>query len=347
MIRACFLLLLLALSGTIVRAFPAADSVRAHGTPPTIQVPSSLQWGSNTRVTIDGSTPQATTSIRPIPFGVLCGVYTLGTVGLHIYQANAWWRKDRGPFHFQEDWPENLQNDKFGHFFGSYMNAYVVREALLASGFSDEAAHDWGGALGTVYQLYVEMEDGFATTWGFSPTDAYADILGGGYLIAQYYVPVLRNFHEKWAYWPSKFLGSGSIPGQQRTVFDDYQGQSFWWTVDIHNLTGGKESAWPKWLQVAVGYTARKYGPYLAGTPFCTGDPNDPACTDLPDTREVYLGLDYNLCQLIPKSGIPVVDWLVQSLDNFHFPAPALRLAPNVKFFLLYPITINIGSASF
>jgi hypothetical protein len=329
-------------------AQPVGDTVRAEGGASSIHLPSSFQWGSNTRVTMDGSIPPQTTSIRGIPFAILGAVYVTATAGVALYEANAWWSKDRGPFHIEEDWPENLQNDKFGHFYGTYMDAYLTREALLTSGFSDEAANNLGALMGTLYQLFVETQDGFSTQWGFSPTDAYFDILGGGYLVAQYYVPVLRNFHEKWSYWPSKFLGSGSIPGQQRTVFDDYQGQSFWWTVDMHNLLSGKEpSTWPGWLQLSLGYTARKYGAYLAGTPYCTGNPNDPACTDLPDTREVYIGIDYNLCQLIGKTGVPFLDWFIQSLDNIHFPAPALRLTPNVKLFLLYPISLNIGSLSF
>ena len=320
----------------------ASDSLAAPAIPDHV-VPS-MHWASYDRVTFDGTPPNTETHVRPIPFAVTATLYGGAIVGLHLYQANAWWSKDRRSFHFSEDWPENLQNDKFGHFFGAYINSYMMREAMIESGLSDADAHNWASILGAVYSLYVEVEDGFASSWGFSPTDAYADIAGGGFFLAQRYVPFLQNFHEKWSYWPSKFLGSGSIPGQQRTVFDDYQGQSYWWSVDVWNMLPASAQAWwPKWLQVAVGYTARKYGPYL-GT---AAPPGSPASVDLPDTREVSIGLDYSFPNLIPKTHIPVIDWFVQTLDFFHFPAPTLRLSPTVQGYLLYPIQFRIGNVNF
>lgn len=307
-----------------------------------------MHWASYDRVTIDGSTPNRESHIRPLAFGITSTFYLGTVVALHIYQSNAWWSKDRRSFHFVEDWPENLQNDKFGHFYAAYMHAYGMREVLLVNGLSDEAAHNWAAVLGGLYSLYVEVEDGFASQWGFSPTDAYADLGGAALFFSQRYVPFLQNFHIKWNYWPSKFLGSGSIPGQQRTVMDDYQGQSYWWAVDVWNLLPSSAQAWyPKWLQFSIGYTARKYGTYLGPPPPDAPNPSAPEYTDLADTREIYIGLDYSLPNLIPKTNIAFIDWLVQSMDNFHLPAPALRISPSVKGFILYPIRFSIGSMNF
>lgn len=308
--------------------------------------PRPLPWASYYRVTFDGHHPSPENQIRPIPFAITGTLYVGAIVGLHLYQSNAWWSNDRGPFHIEEDWGENLQNDKFGHFFGAYMQSYMMREAMLECGMSDEAASNWASLMGGLYSIYVEVEDGFAKAWGFSPTDAYSDLAGAAYFFAQHHIPVLRNFHEKWNYWPSKFLGSGSLPGQQRTIMDDYQGQSYWWAVDVWNLmpASGK-TWWPKWLQVAVGYTARKYGIYDPTGAHLAEDPM--STTDLADTREVYLGLDYSLPNLIPKTNIPVLDWFVQTLDNFHFPAPTIRLAPSFHAYFLYPIQFRIGTFNF
>ena len=295
-----------------------------------------MQWSSYSRTSIDGRIP-AETKVRPLAAALTGGLYVGAVVGLHLYQANAWWKADRGPFHIQEDWSENLQNDKFGHFFGGYFISYLNREALLQCGVSDKSAHELGALLGLMYQLYVETEDGYAKSWGFSPTDAYADAAGAGYFFLQRHIPFLQNFHEKWTYWPSQFLGSGSLPGQKRTFIDDYQGQSYWWSVDLWNLLPARMQSWyPKWLQVSAGYIAKKYKPYEAGVD-----------TDLPDTREVYIGLDYNLPNLIPHSPYSFVNWIVQTLDNIHFPAPALRISPTPKFFLLYPIRFRIANIRF
>ncbi|HET9136503.1 MAG TPA: DUF2279 domain-containing protein [Candidatus Kapabacteria bacterium] len=296
--------------------------------------PDPLKWASFERVTLDGRPPNSVTQLRTIPSVLTAAIYGGAVAGLHIYQANAWWSKDRAPFHITDDWSENLQNDKFGHFYASYLISYLNREALIESGFSDESAHNIGALMGLLYQLYVETEDGYSKYWGFSPTDAYADIAGSLFFLCQYHIPVLQNFHEKWTYFPSKFLGSGSIPGQKRTFIDDYQGQSYWWSVDLWNLLPkGVQSDYPKFLQLAVGYTAKRNT--TTGT------------SDLPDTREFYISLDYSLMHLLPKSNIPIVNWLIQGLDNIHFPAPAVRLTPKIKFFLLYPIQFHLGNLFF
>lgn len=327
-------------------ALASVDSSRTSPVVADSDDETSMAWASYQRVTIDGAPPNPHTVIRPVPFAIASTVYLGAMVGLHIYQANAWWKKDRGPFHFQEDWSENLQNDKFGHFFGAYVNSYFIRETLIECGFGQEASHDFGGILGGLYSLFVEIEDGFSTRWGFSPTDAYADLLGAGYFLIQADFPILQNFHEKWNYWPSKFLGSGSIPGQQRTFIDDYQGQSYWWSADVWNMLPANAQSWyPKWLQLSIGYTARKHGIYDPTGAHLAQDPR--STTDVADTREIYFGLDYSLQNLIPKTNIAFIDWLVQTLDNFHFPAPAIRLTPTVKAFLLYPIQLKIGNFNF
>jgi len=305
------------------------DTVTVRDTIPA----GTVRWASYSRTTLDGSLPPPVTRIRTPEFLTTLSLYAGAIVGLHLYQAQAWWRDDRGPFHFQEDWPVDLQVDKFGHFFGAYLLSYASREALLESGFTDGDAHAWGAVMGLAYQLYVEVEDGFSTQWGFSPTDAYADIAGASYFYAQRFVPILQNFHEKWTYWPSPFLGSGSIPGQRRTIFDDYQGQSYWWTVDLWNLLPDRyKNVYPKWLQLAVGYAVMN-------------DSRTP--TDIPTTREVFIGFDYNLNHLIPKTNLPAVNWFIQTLDNLHFPAPAFQLAPERRFYILYPIRFHIGGSTF
>src|SRR5579883_705003 len=66
-----------------------------------------MRWASYERVTFDGHTPLTTTDIKPIGLAITSGVYAGAFLALHIYEANAWWRNDRAPFHFEEDWPEN------------------------------------------------------------------------------------------------------------------------------------------------------------------------------------------------------------------------------------------------
>ncbi len=312
-----------------VRTVTAADSGSGNDRQNDI----SLRWASYERTTMDGRLPAAESRVRTMPMIVTGSLFAAAVIGLHVYQLNAWWKDDRGPFHIQEDWPYDLQIDKFGHFYGSYMISYATREVLLVDGFTDAAAHDWGAVMGLTYELYVETEDGFSTRWGFSPTDAAMDIAGAAYFFLQRRIPVLQNFHEKWSYYPSEFLGSGSIPGQKRTFVDDYQGQSFWWTADVWNLLPEESRGWyPKWLQPAIGYSVKNY---------------DPVPSDVPTIREVYLGLDLSPVHLLPSSTAPFIRWLVQAAENIHLPAPALQIVPETKFHLLYPFRFTWGSRTF
>jgi hypothetical protein len=307
-----------------------APAVAADAAPLPLVPPDPLwprPFASWERVTMDGSVPNAETHIRATPF-IIGSTLTAGSLtAMHLYQLNAWWKNNRAPFHFEEDWPYELQVDKFGHFTGGYIWSYLFKETMLWSGFGENASTDVGAAMGLGWQTFIEVEDGFAKSWGFSPTDFYADVAGAAYFWAQNYVPVLQNFQPKWTYWPSSELGNGSMPGQKRTFNDDYQGQTYWWSVNVANLLPqSAQGVWPNWLNLAFGYGAR-----------------DTNADDIMDYRIYYIGLDYNLSKIIPKSGIPFIDWCVQTANIIHLPAPALQVSPHTKFYLLYPIRLKIG----
>lgn len=307
-------------AGNAVRMLSISDSTAMHS------------WASYYRTTITGRPITDTTVIRPFALAMTAGVYTSAIVALHLYQANAWWSNNRTSFHLAEDWGENLQNDKFGHFFGGYLLSYAHREALLASGLSDQAAHHWGATMGLLYQTYVEIEDGYAGSWGFSPSDALSNLAGASFFLGQYHIPFLRNFRPKWTYFPSQFLGGGSIPGQKRTFIDDYQGQSFWWAIDVWNLLPESlQRDYPKWLQLSAGYIAKKYSPYRPGID-----------SDLPDTREFYIGLDYSLSHLLPVPESSLLRWLLQTSEYIRLPAPALRIYPEPRLFILFPFKMSL-----
>ena len=55
--------------------------------------------------------------------------------------------------------------------------------------------------------------------------------------------------------------------------------------------------------------------------------------------RKLFVALDYDLVQLLPDMG-SFGNWLVQSLDYIHLPAPALQIYPETRFSLFFPITL-------
>ena len=68
--------------------------------------------------------------------------------------------------------------------------------------------------MGALFELYVEFEDGFARDWGFSPGDAYADVVGAAWPVVQHYVPAAAHFQPKFSYYPSKAFRDGTHKGQ-------------------------------------------------------------------------------------------------------------------------------------
>jgi hypothetical protein len=106
-----------------------------------------------------------------------------------------------------------------------------------------------------------------------------------------------------------------------RLIVDDYDRQNVWLSVKVHNLLPEEaQEYWPRWLQLAVGVGVK-----------------DVELTGYDAYRTLYLSLDYDLVALMPDLG-PFGNWLVQGINNFHLPAPALQIYPDVKFALLFPI---------
>lgn len=294
---------------------------------------SSFTYAGERRYIIDGSLPTTTTQIKPLNASIFGALFLGSVIALHIHQSNAWWSKDRGNFHFQEDWVSALQVDKAGHAFGGYISAYAMSEGLMASGFSWNSATLWGSVFGLAYQTYVETEDGFAKDWGFSPSDWYFDAIGPIFFLAQHNVPALQNITPKWQYVPSQWTGKPELNGRPKTFIDDYNSSTFWWSVNVYNLLPKKlKNYWVPWLSIAVGYGADAVDVRY--------DPNQPP--DQLSTRRFVIGLDYNLVEILPDGG-SFWNWLRQSLNYIKLPGPTLEFnGSGTKFYLFYPFKISL-----
>src|ERR1051325_3401884 len=106
-----------------------------------------------------------------IKMGLITGVSVGAGWWLHNYQKNAWWSGQRTSFHVQNDWNYSLSADKAGHFFdGAFINS-LYSGAFQWAGFKPKAAVWMGAAFSLAYMTDIEIEDGFAKDWGFSPGD--------------------------------------------------------------------------------------------------------------------------------------------------------------------------------
>jgi len=239
--------------------------------------------------------------------------------GIHIYQQNGWWKDNRTSFHFREDLRYGLWVDKIGHFHGAAFAGFLGTKAFEWTNVSDETALWLGVGTGFLFQTYIEIEDGFSE-WGFDRVDFSADVLGAAWPIARHYSPFLQNFDIKFSYHPSPLLNTASgtgFQGQQHLIFDDYEGQTMWFTARIHDILPRRaRSFWPDFLGIALGYGARDISSKSA-------------------YPVVFVAFDYDMTRIIPTN-----TWFLrtlgQALNFIHFPSPTVRISPSAVWYGLY-----------
>ena len=261
----------------------------------------------------------STRKINGFRCAIVGGVTVAAMASIHIYQQNGWWKNNRQSFHFREDLTYGSWVDKLGHFYGASVLTFIYNKSLQWAQFSDTDALWLGAGTSILFQTYVEVEDGYSK-WGFDRVDFAADVAGALFPVAQHYAPVLKNFNFKFSYHPSDLLnepGGVGFAGQKHIVFDDYEGQTIWLSLNVNNFVPhAVEMYWPDWLAFAVGYGAREVGG--------------------PDPHSILmLALDYDMTKIIPGD-----TWFLRTLGealNFiHFPAPAVRISPDAVWYGLY-----------
>jgi hypothetical protein len=302
-----------------------------------LRVPQSdFMYSDNQRVTINGNLPLLETEIDPLRFGIFAGALTSFLTYQHIYQVNTIW-SEKSDFRFIEDGNYALYSDKIGHFYGAYFSGYTYTEMLMWSGFSKETATLTGAIMGVAYSTYVEVMDGYAADWGFSPSDFYSDLGGFGFLLLQHYVPWFQNITPKFMYIPAEWHGERRRSPSEFFI-DDYSSQSLYFSFNVYNmLPENMKKYWVPWLQLTVGYAARNLA-----------NPSDPNSVYLPEystkygdivagSPRVIIGLDYDLVKLLPD-GIPLWNWIRQTLNFIKFPAPAIEISEKgTRFLIMYP----------
>ncbi len=267
--------------------------------------------------------------------GITAGALTAGIVALHIYQNNAWWANERTKFHVIEDADYQADFDKLGHTFGGYYSSFFFDQAYHWAGLDSSQSALFGALSGALFEYYVEIEDGFASGWGFSRGDAKSDIAGATFYLLNQRVPILQNFRYKWFYTPTNKLikDQPDIQGQTVNAIEDYGGQTYYLTADIHGLLPESlKPYWPQWINLALAIS----GYDINSVDLTSGNPFDLR------RKAWYLSLDYDLDKIIPPSSSGFLNFILHALGYWHFPAPAWRFYPSSAFYLTFPVSITI-----
>ncbi|WP_298879699.1 DUF2279 domain-containing protein [uncultured Polaribacter sp.] len=247
-----------------------------------------------------------------------------------LIALNQLWYKDypRSSFHFKNDNNDWKQMDKIGHFMTSYYVGKIGMEVLDWAGVSKKNQLIYGATYGFAFLTAVEVLDGFSEEWGASPGDILANAAGPGLLIGQELLWQEQRITLKYSFHQTEFakqrpntLGENYL----QQALKDYNGQTYWLSANIWSFN--KESSFPKWLNIALGYGAE--GMLYGNTNNTNPIPQEPY-------RQFYLSLDVDLTKI--KTNSEFLKSIFSVVNFIKIPAPTLEIntKSGIKFHYLY-----------
>lgn len=296
---------------------------------------------------------QASDTFNKQRFWGFMGAGATAYTGTVLLLDKVWYAQyPRGAFQFFDDSGEWQQMDKYGHVLTAYVQTKWMYQAMRWTGMENRKAAWTGMATGTVLQATLEVLDGFSKEWGFSWSDMAANTAGCTLFGVQQAVWDEQRIILKVSNTPRSYSTApirstdGSKTSSLRARTDDLYGQGYaqtffkdynaltWW-LSINPKSFNKNSRFPSWLNVAVGYGAdNMFGGYVNEWP--TKKPEFTVATDLPRYKQFYLSLDVDLSKIKTKSKF--LNTVFKAINFIKIPAPALEFNTlgKVKFHPLF-----------
>jgi hypothetical protein len=255
-------------------------------------------------------------------------------VGGMLVLYNQWYKDyPQSKFHFIDDRQEWLQMDKFGHITTSYYMGLIGYSSLRWAGVSENKSIWYGGMTGMLFLTTIEVMDGFSAQWGASPSDMVANVIGTSLFMGQQFAWHEQKMMMKFSYHSTTYAQYdpaqlGSTWAQ--SILKDYNGQTYWLSANISSF-GLQHTRFPKWLNIAGGYSADGMtGPYVNPTEY-----NGAPVPYSERLRQYYIAPDIDLSRIPVKS--KTLKLIFNALGFIKIPMPTVEFTKNgVKFFPLY-----------
>ena len=239
-----------------------------------------------------------------------------------LYQI---WYKNypQSKFHFFNDNNEWLQMDKMGHFTTTYYISKFSYNTLRWTGLSEKKSVLFGGGMGIVYLTVVEILDGFSAEWGFSPGDMTANVSGASLFVGQQLLWKEQRIQLKWSFHQSQYakyrpdLMGSSLKNQW---IKDYNGQTYWLSANIKSFLS-KQSKFPAWLNLAVGYGAEG----MTGASVNSSGYNGNSIPVFQRYRQFYLSGDIDLSRIKTRS--KTLHLILNAVSFIKIPFPTLEFS--------------------
>jgi hypothetical protein len=270
--------------------------------------------------TLSQQPPFQKRKLRNLIIGSAAG-YTVSMAGLyHLWYSHS----EKQSFRFFNDAAEWKQVDKLGHFGSAFYMSYGAQRGLRWAGVKNKKSDLIGAATGFLIMAPIEIFDGFSSAYGASMGDLVANAGGATFFLAQQSLWNEIRIFPKFSFHTTPFaaqrpsvLGDNSIS----QFFKDYNGQTYWFSVDVDKFT-----AFPKWLNIAVGYGAHNM---VYSRDYQNRQIN------LNPYRQYYLSVDFDLTSVKTRS--KTIKTLIFLANIIKIPAPAVSLSTHgSRFHLLY-----------
>ncbi len=219
------------------------------------------------------------------------------------------------------DW---LGMDKMGHATSTYYLSMIGHSMLKWSGVERKKAIGFGGLYGFLFVSTFEIFDGFSKDYGCSWCDLGANALGSALYMGQEYLWNEQRIKLKWSYWPTQYAQyRPEILGENwaTRIFKDYNGQTYWLSFNIHSFLP-EDSKFPKWLNVAVGYSINEM---LKSDTRYYEVQNGNQTLHFNAYSEFYLSLDIDLTKIKVKSHF--LRSLFKTISIIKIPFPAISFS--------------------
>lgn len=244
--------------------------------------------------------------------------------GSSIYMLSNYWYDNLQGFRTFDDRNNWLQVDKMGHVHTAYFQGAWGAQLFKWAGLDHKPATLIGGSVGFVNQTVIEILDGQSPSYGWSNSDFLANALGSIFFIGQelqwqeqrillkfsYKRPDYKKYQIPRIYNAAiQEFGNGG-----EAFFKDYNAQTYWISTNIYSFLP-KDSKYPKWLNVAVGFGADQM--------FHATSNENIGITGIERRREFYLSLDVDFTKI--KTNNRLAKTALFLLNVFKVPFPALR----------------------
>jgi hypothetical protein len=230
----------------------------------------------------------------------------------YLAQDNIWWKGEKSEFHFNNNLDYKYANnaDKLGHFYFAYLATNLYSDLFQWAGVKKKKSLIYGGLVAFTFQTFTEIRDGFSSEYGFSWGDVAANLLGATYPSLQEVYPTLKPYNFKLSFYPSQKYKDG----YHSHILDDYESTYHWLSIDVNRIMPKAiNDVFPDFINIAIGHSVNGLDGFGGGN------------------HELFIGLDWDFESLPGQNKLwkTIKRWL----NLYHFPAPAIKVYPNVVWY--------------